>query len=194
LRTRVVFPKRKALLATRAVAMRAEPSPPEELLWSALINRKLGVSFRRQVPLAGYICDFVCASRKLVVEVDGAHHAQRCSADDDPVDFGALSRAIARGYQATGVHQQGIGERLPMLWPLPPSIRLDRLEVKLLLDVLTSAAQSRQRPLLFVVLQTLLWSCGREMRVVACQRIADLLSRGGIPMNMIYRCSRVIVG
>jgi leucyl-tRNA synthetase len=61
--------------------MRAEPSPAEQLLWAALVNRKLGVSFRRQVPLAGYICDFVCASRKLVVEVDGAHHAQRRSAD-----------------------------------------------------------------------------------------------------------------
>jgi len=54
--------------------MRAAPSPPELLLWQALTNRKLGVSFRRQVPLTGYICDFVCASRRLVVEVDGAHH------------------------------------------------------------------------------------------------------------------------
>jgi very-short-patch-repair endonuclease len=61
--------------------MRAEPSPPELLLWAALTNRKLGVSFRRQVPLAGYICDFVCASQKLIVEVDGAHHARRAAAD-----------------------------------------------------------------------------------------------------------------
>jgi very-short-patch-repair endonuclease len=61
--------------------MRADASPPEQLLWAALTNRKLGVSFRRQVPLAGYICDFVCASRRLVVEVDGAHHARRAPAD-----------------------------------------------------------------------------------------------------------------
>jgi very-short-patch-repair endonuclease len=61
--------------------MRADPSPPEQLLWAALTNRKLGVSFRRQVPLAGYICDFVCANRRLVVEVDGAHHARRSGAD-----------------------------------------------------------------------------------------------------------------
>ena len=61
--------------------MRAFPSPPEELLWAALTNRKLGVSFRRQVPLAGYICDFVCASRRLVVEVDGKHHKRRAGAD-----------------------------------------------------------------------------------------------------------------
>ena len=61
--------------------MRAAPSLPEQLLWAELTNGKLGVSFRRQVPLAGYICDFVCASRRLVVEVDGAHHAQRRGAD-----------------------------------------------------------------------------------------------------------------
>ena len=81
LRTRSVSVKRQALLTARAVAMRGSPSPPEQLLWAALTNRKLGVSFRRQVPLAGYICDFVCASRRLVVEVDGAHHAQRRGAD-----------------------------------------------------------------------------------------------------------------
>jgi very-short-patch-repair endonuclease len=61
--------------------MRADVSPPERVLWAALVNRKLGASFRRQVPLAGYICDFVCASRKLVVEVDGSHHTWRARAD-----------------------------------------------------------------------------------------------------------------
>ena len=61
--------------------MRAHPSPPEQLLWAALVSRKLGVSFRRQVPLAGYICDFVCASRRLVLEVDGSHHQARAAAD-----------------------------------------------------------------------------------------------------------------
>ena len=51
--------------------MRACPSAPEALLWQALVNRKLDVSFRRQVPLAGFICDFVCAERRLVVEARG---------------------------------------------------------------------------------------------------------------------------
>ena len=61
--------------------MRACPSAPEALLWQALVNRKLDVSFRRQVPLAGFICDFVCAERRLVVEVDGRQHERRASAD-----------------------------------------------------------------------------------------------------------------
>ena len=81
--------------------MRAEPSPAEQLLWSALTNRKLGVSFRRQVPLAGYICDFVCASRKLVIEVDGAHHAQRRSAD------ARRDKCLERlGYRVLGLEAQ----------------------------------------------------------------------------------------
>lgn len=46
------------------------------------MNRKLdGIAFRRQVPLAGFICDFVAASHRLVVEVDGQHHAKRAGAD-----------------------------------------------------------------------------------------------------------------
>jgi very-short-patch-repair endonuclease len=79
--SRTASSQRQSLLLAHAAEMRADPSPPEQLLWAALTNRKLGVSFRRQVPLAGYICDFLCASRRLVVEVDGSHHARRRAAD-----------------------------------------------------------------------------------------------------------------
>jgi very-short-patch-repair endonuclease len=81
LRTQTLSPKRQSLLTARAAEMRVDPSPPEQQLWAALTNRKLGVSFRRQVPLAGYICDFVCASHRLIVEVDGAQHARHRAAD-----------------------------------------------------------------------------------------------------------------
>ncbi len=74
--------KRPVLLAARAASMRACPSEPEAVLWRCLVNGKLGVSFRRQVPLLeDYVADFVCARRKLVVEVDGAQHARRARAD-----------------------------------------------------------------------------------------------------------------
>ena len=107
MRTRSASPKRQALLVARAASMRAAPSPPEELLWSALTNRKLGVSFRRQVPLAGYICDFVCASRKLVAEVDGAHHARRAAAD------ARRERALARlGYRVLRIEARVIQREL----------------------------------------------------------------------------------
>ena len=35
----------------------------------------MGLSFRRQMPIAGYIVDFACPAHKIIVEVDGSHHA-----------------------------------------------------------------------------------------------------------------------
>ena len=36
----------------------------------------MGLSFRRQMPIAGYIVDFACAEHRLIVEVDGARHGE----------------------------------------------------------------------------------------------------------------------
>ncbi len=47
----------------------------EGLLWSCLRLRRLGVRFRRQVPIGQYIVDFACYRPKLIVEVDGVQHA-----------------------------------------------------------------------------------------------------------------------
>jgi very-short-patch-repair endonuclease len=65
-----------------AWANRRVMTPSELRLWSALSARKLGVQFRREVPLLGrYIVDFCAPSVRLVVEVDGACHADRRAAD-----------------------------------------------------------------------------------------------------------------
>ena len=57
--------------------MRADATKAENLLWQALRNRQLaGLKFKRQVPLGGYILDFVCFEARLIVEVDGAQHAE----------------------------------------------------------------------------------------------------------------------
>ena len=61
--------------------MRLAPTESEALLFSAIRGRRLGVVFRRQVPLAGYIVDFLAPAARLVVEVDGAYHARRVRAD-----------------------------------------------------------------------------------------------------------------
>ena len=56
--------------------MRVDATRPEAKLWDALRGRQLeGFKFRRQVPLKGYILDFVCFAPKLIVEVDGWQHA-----------------------------------------------------------------------------------------------------------------------
>jgi very-short-patch-repair endonuclease len=70
------------VLNERAAQMRHEPTASEAKLFEAIRGGKLGVAFRRQVPLAGrFIADFYAAEVRLVVEVDGGYHAQRSDAD-----------------------------------------------------------------------------------------------------------------
>ena len=60
-----------------ARSMRADATRAENLLWQALRNRQLeGLKFKRQVPLDGYILDFVCFEAKLIIEVDGDQHSE----------------------------------------------------------------------------------------------------------------------
>ncbi|MEL6819966.1 MAG: DUF559 domain-containing protein [Pseudomonadota bacterium] len=50
--------------------MRSNPTEAEERLWGALRGRRLDrLKFRRQVPLRGFIVDFVCMEAKLIVEL-----------------------------------------------------------------------------------------------------------------------------
>ena len=54
----------------------------EARLWSALKACRLGVSFRRQVPVVGqFIADFCAPSIGLIVEVDGPIHARKPGPD-----------------------------------------------------------------------------------------------------------------
>ncbi len=57
-----------------ARTMRANATPTERLLWEELRAKKLGVKFRRQAIILGWIVDFYCPSQGLVVEVDGLDH------------------------------------------------------------------------------------------------------------------------
>jgi very-short-patch-repair endonuclease len=61
--------------------MRRHPTPSEQVIWQAIRGGRLGVSFRRQVPIGSYIVDFLAPQERLIVEVDGGYHTQRGSAD-----------------------------------------------------------------------------------------------------------------
>ena len=65
-----------SLVTQRARAMRRAPTRSEALLWKALRGRALGARWRRQHPFGVFICDFYCASSRLVVEVDGGVHLE----------------------------------------------------------------------------------------------------------------------
>ena len=55
--------------------LRANQTDAETVLWNRIRNRQIdGYKFVRQVPILGYICDFVCRERRLVIEVDGGQH------------------------------------------------------------------------------------------------------------------------
>jgi very-short-patch-repair endonuclease len=56
-------------------------SQPERVLWQALRCCQLGVQFRRQVGIQGFIVDFFAPGARLVVEVDGAQHTRQRGAD-----------------------------------------------------------------------------------------------------------------
>ena len=67
-------PNRKRI--PRARELRRHSTSAESKLWAELRNRQLeGFKFARQVPIGGFVADFVCREAKLVVEVDGATHS-----------------------------------------------------------------------------------------------------------------------
>ncbi len=54
---------------------RENPTAAENVLWHLLRGRQLdGYKFRRQHIIGSYIADFVCLSKKIIIEVDGLIH------------------------------------------------------------------------------------------------------------------------
>lgn len=54
---------------------RSKPTLAEDILWQQLRGKQLdGQKFRRQHIIGNYIADFVCLSKRLVIEVDGLIH------------------------------------------------------------------------------------------------------------------------
>jgi very-short-patch-repair endonuclease len=76
-----------------ARSMRKDPTRTESELWQRLRGRNLaGLKFRRQVPLGGFILDFVCFEALLIVELDGSQHLD--SESDVRRDAAMLARGM----------------------------------------------------------------------------------------------------
>ena len=74
----------KATLLERSRALRRAGTDAETLLWRSLRRRQMaGVKLRRQHQYGGYILDFFCSERSLVIEVDGGQHAVSEQAEYD---------------------------------------------------------------------------------------------------------------
>lgn len=60
-----------------AKQMRKQPTEAEAAMWDLFRNNQLGVKIRRQQPIDQFICDFVCFSKKLIIEIDGEIHEKQ---------------------------------------------------------------------------------------------------------------------
>jgi very-short-patch-repair endonuclease len=63
---------------------------PERRLWYGYL-RGLPIRIARQRPLANYIVDFYCASRKIAIEIDGDSHYSPEALEKDNARTRALS-------------------------------------------------------------------------------------------------------
>ena len=71
-----IIPGQRVAIAKlqRARELRQEMTPAEKALWQELRANRLGIHFRRQQIIAGFIVDFYCHKSALVIEVDGDIH------------------------------------------------------------------------------------------------------------------------
>ncbi|WP_431161900.1 DUF559 domain-containing protein [Flagellimonas beolgyonensis] len=63
----------------------------ERILWEHLKTKKLGVKFRRQHVIDEFIVDFICISKKLIIEVDGAYHDDALQQEADAMRTAILN-------------------------------------------------------------------------------------------------------
>ena len=81
-------------------------TPQEVKLWVRLrALRAHGFHIRRQVPREGYVLDFACIDRKIIIEVDGATHGGIADETRD-------RHLAASGFRTLRVSNQEVGANL----------------------------------------------------------------------------------
>ena len=65
----------------REVLLKNETEAEKEI-WKYLRSKQLGYTFRRQHIIDNFIVDFVCLSKKLVIEIDGGIHLTQIEEDE----------------------------------------------------------------------------------------------------------------
>lgn len=83
----------------RAKKLRRSSSLGERILWDQLrCHQFQGRKCRRQVPIGPFIADFIIPSARLIIEVDGPHHAETKEYDRNRDHF-----LCARGFSVLRV-------------------------------------------------------------------------------------------
>ena len=65
------------VLKAYATENRKHMTAAEQILWKTLSHNRYNIKFRRQHIIGDFIVDFVCLKSRLVIEIDGAYHAER---------------------------------------------------------------------------------------------------------------------
>ncbi len=77
--------------------LRTNMTEEERILWSQIKDKKLGHKFRRQHSISGYVVDFYCAKRKLIIELDGNQHLDNREYDLKRTEYlNSLGYVVAR--------------------------------------------------------------------------------------------------
>ncbi|MBI2858598.1 MAG: endonuclease domain-containing protein [Chloroflexi bacterium] len=72
-----IKPPIPAEMLERCRRLRAESTKAESVIWGLLRNSQLmGLRFRRQHTIGGYIVDFYCHKLRFAIELDGGGHAE----------------------------------------------------------------------------------------------------------------------
>jgi 5-methyltetrahydrofolate--homocysteine methyltransferase len=110
--------------------MRHRPTPAERHAWTLLRNRGiLGLKFRRQHVLHGFIVDFCCLHEQIVLELDGNTHDAE---DQRSYDRARASFLEAAGYSVIRVRNKDVSREhleavlrkvLGMIRPYVPPLR-----------------------------------------------------------------------
>jgi very-short-patch-repair endonuclease len=116
---------------------RKNSTEAEEKLWQALRNRKVNdCKFRRQHAVAGYIPDFVCLEKKLIIEVDGGYHNAAEQAQFDKVRTAWLEE---NNYRVIRFTNDEVIQSLPLV--------LDEISKHLSLDPVSSKKRQSDDPI-----------------------------------------------
>lgn len=84
---------KRASAFAQALTARSSLTPQEARVWGFLKTlRPQGFHFRRQAPFRGYRLDFVCFSRRLVIEIDGTPHGAEAQQAHDTLRDTVLAR------------------------------------------------------------------------------------------------------
>jgi very-short-patch-repair endonuclease len=69
--------KNYTLIKEMRDTLKDNPTKAEKVMWEYFRNKKTGFKIRRQHIIDNFITDFVCLSKKLVIEIDGKIHLQQ---------------------------------------------------------------------------------------------------------------------